>query len=257
MRSYLIDSLLVILIVSVPVYFTKRPLIIDLAIHSALSAQPYYFLHITKTGGTALVASLERGHCKNIAVPHIPHAITAELLALVSNKQPITILRHPIDRFISSFYYWKYGSEDLTSYRRSSTWQAANDINSPEDFIAILRNPDHPRYQQLTTAMNTKDHYTWKAHFQPQYDWVKNHSHRVHYICYHAHKLQDNIHKKLNQLNLTCHIPLTTVNKSRQKHHSASPLSAASIAWLEKTYQQDFILWRNHCDQHSPSAYWL
>lgn len=257
MRSHIIDSLLIMVIVSVPMYFSKRPLIIDLAIQNALSRQPYYYLHITKTGGTALLDSLRHGHCKDITMPHIPHTINAELLALVSNKQPITIIRHPIDRFLSSFYYWKYGSEDITGYRRSSTWKTADDIHSPEDFINVLRNPNHPRHLQLTTAINTKDQYTWNAHFQPQYDWVKNHSHRVHYICYNAHRLKDNINNKLRQLNVSCHIPLAQINKSRHKRQSKSQLSAASIAWLKETYPQDFELWQKHCDQHTPSAYWL
>ncbi len=247
---HIIDSLLILLIVGTLAYFNretpKRMIKTGQHIaHATLSSGNYYYIHITKTGGNAIRAGLEKSDCNDIA--HLDtHHMDVATLRLFSDKKPITIIRDPIDRFISAFYYWKYGSKDNKKWRRPQNWNKGDAINTPEDMIQILSNPKHPLHSITKKNISTYDVFTWSAHFHPQSTWIKGKDKYVAFICYDKYNLTQNIQRKFDELNITCKLPKLPVTNQSLKR-SEHNLSKKAIAWLKKIYKDDFILWEKYC----------
>lgn len=84
--------------------------------------RPIVFLHIPKTGGTSLAAALKRNFRPEQVVgtsdlaavggtdgPGLVHGhflFDAEQIDRLGGT-PVTVLRHPVDRVISLYYYWR------------------------------------------------------------------------------------------------------------------------------------------------------
>ena len=164
----------------------------------------------------------------------------------IQGYQPITIIRHPIDRFISSFYYWKNGSSDIKKWQRSQEWQIGKTIKDPDEFIQILRNKNHPLHQKVKYSVTHKDQYTQQHHFAPQHSWIQNNSQPI-IICYDKAHLAENIQKAFTQHKINCpteKMPVVNKTKPDQK----IKLSTYSIAWLNAIYAEDLKIWHKYCD---------
>ena len=208
----------------------------------------YRFVHIPKTGGTAMNIWIDQQHkinlCKEIRTTHTHILNTYD--AKIQGFKPFTIIRHPIDRFISSFYYWKKGSADIEGWRRTADWETGNEIDTPDDLIKILKNTQHPLHKKINHAIASRDQYTQRWHFLPQSAWINEHINPI-IICYDSKNLASNIQKVFDDLKINCPIHnMTVLNKSLTPKQKPQ-LNQESIQWIHHIYKEDFILWEQHC----------
>ncbi len=206
--------------------------------------KPYAFIHIPKTGGTTFKHWIQQHPQSSISsYDHEEIATTA----LFYQQTPITIIRDPIDRFISSFYYWKYGSEDIARWRRAPNWKKADHIETVNDLVTILKNPNHPRYKQTKRNIFSMDHITW-MHFLPQSYWIAKAEQHIYFICYSKTELSNNIEHIMKKIGIDYEAKeLLFKNRTLHKPIDENILSAASIAWIRKQYAEDQALFEKYC----------
>lgn len=115
----------------------------------------YTFIPVTKTGCTAFKKIIQQYYLKYFFNVDQSHHIKC-----LNNNNPILTIRDPIDRFISIYRYWKYGSE---CYKRNRV------------FIEKYKNYNIKHFINLLKTKSKKDlynTYTWNVHFEPQTYWI-------------------------------------------------------------------------------------
>src|SRR5210317_580455 len=74
------------------------------------------FVHIAKSGGNTIERIIKEKYSSNFLYPSWGHAHE-------NSHYPYSfaIVREPLERFLSSYFYWKHGSKD-TTWIRNSNW---------------------------------------------------------------------------------------------------------------------------------------
>ena len=189
----------------------------------------YGFLHPTKTGGTSFISFVEEYLSDFIAVRG--HSTTSSHV-LNASKIPIMFVRNPIDRFVSIFRYWRFGSD---RWLRRKDWKPpAEDIH---EFIAKFdRFTDGEKYCNYFFGAHLEQQSWWL----PRPDWDK-----TLIVRYSRSNLHDNVFELLSHIGLdtlTTGKTLELVNITTS-HKIQPTLSEKELAWLRKRYKKDFGLW--------------
>ena len=177
-----------------------------------------FFVHIPKTGGTAFTIWLEQqhqqGNCLNIRTSHTHYIDSA--MAVRMGYRPLVIIREPTERFLSSFYYWKYGSADIKSWQRNHDWKKAEHSPNAETFIQILKDPTHTQHQKLRTAITQQDNYTYRHHFTTKR--MAKHSKQKYSDCMLPHHSLHSHYKPLSHNQKAMPDRLNTIPQSNTHH---------------------------------------
>lgn len=185
----------------------------------------YYFVHIPKNGGMSIQELLKN---KNLNIEYIGHKYTK------TNKNEIVVLRDPIDRFISAFYYlYKMKDEFNIPFKK---------IKTPNKFIEALNdkhNINHKEairiYQEDYLNQPIKGHiYGSNWVFAPQSLYYVNPS----FVLRFTH-LEDDFNKCLQDIG---HKKRVSLPKKNTSIHKDTYLSEKSIAFLKEHYRKDFEL---------------
>lgn len=181
------------------------------------------FIHIPKCAGLSIKRS------NNIKYGHI----TMSHYLCIFKKEVIsyTILRDPIDRFCSAFYYLK---EKLNS-----------DFYTPVGFDKkiILDSVDVNDFINNIKNKNLTIKYIFLFdHFLPQYFWIySNNKIKVKYIVNFS-KLEQGIND-LNEI-LNSNIKINCKVNVSTNHKNNKNLNKDSLYFLKKYYNQDFLLYK-------------
>jgi glycosyl transferase family 25 len=185
----------------------------------------YYFVHIPKNGGMSIQELLKN---ENLNIEYIGHKYTK------TNKNEIVVLRDPIDRFISAFYYlYKMKDEFNIPFKK---------IKTPDKFIEALndkRNINHKEairiYQEDYLNQPIKGYiYGSNWVFAPQSLYYVNPS----FVLRFTH-LEDDFNKCLQDIG---HKKRVSLPKKNTSIHKDTYLSDKSIAFLKEHYRKDFEL---------------
>lgn len=185
----------------------------------------YQFIHITKTGGTAVKNFLNehyKDHFETFSqLKH--HELRAKNV-----KNPITIIRDPIDRYISIYNYWKKGSE---AHKRQKDW--VSNIDTVHQFTEKLISD----WDSITSAFG----YTWFEHFIPQSEWISPDDYSKTIIIKYKPDLNKSIQFLLDILNINKGKILKKSNITNKKIEN---LNEEDLNFINEFYKEDIKLYK-------------
>ena len=209
-------------------------------------ASPLGYVHITKTGGTALKRQLA---CPDLRCENGHDMTTQDWQA--AGLDTLVVLREPLERFASAFAHARNGTE---IYLTTHMQRQAQAFSLPV-FIDALRNETHP---QAAAAWNLLLHREGGQQFREQAAWLTGDPLRTHVVCYDKDDLIDRLEFTLGRLGSNC--SLRSVALLNNSTHSAQAdtaeadeatredaLSEAQKLWVRTYYSHDTALWQAHC----------
>lgn len=192
------------------------------------------FIHIPKNAGSSIRELCNNklkynGHSTNVFDPTL-------------NNQLI-ILRNPVERFISAVKYCLENSA-INSSKQNKTVKLLlkNNINTPDKFITIWKNKNHPQHKILMEEIYNKSHkignktikYKWT--YTPQAKWFNNPK----YIL-----IMDNLDEELkyicNTLNMSYNLKKKNTTSKQETH-----ISKENLEWINNFYKDDWILYNKY-----------
>jgi hypothetical protein len=180
------------------------------------------FIHIPKNAGTSLGKLIKTEAIEGLN--YCNHWVDVD----TTNKPHLVILRDPIDRFTSAFFYSKRYPKSLLS--------EMSDINNPNDLAERLEEGE-------THLIKSPKHYVGKKIrglsfvFTPQHYWINDPEYVLNY-----HNLEEdfkNFLKEIGHVNLT----LPIINKSKKKDFK---YSEKALNFINNFYREDFHLMDNY-----------
>jgi len=116
----------------------------------------YTFVNPPKTGGNACEKYFDTYYKEHIkATGHFNHC--------KNEINQIVVIRDVVDRFISTYKYWKYGALD-TIFQRNHKFSEKYKNYTIQDFITLLQNDCIDDLHQT---------FTFDDHFKQQVDWIR------------------------------------------------------------------------------------
>jgi hypothetical protein len=184
----------------------------------------YTFVHVTKSGGTAVEMYFQEHLSKYITGVGHENVCTRD-------NNPIIIIREPVDRFMSMYKYWKRGSDMFTP--------AECTRGTIKDFIQYMKH-------QLHDKLYNQD-YLWYQHFAPTCDWIKTSLSDIIAIKY-SPDLGALIPRKLCQ---AMNIPGVEAQLKKVNISVPCPnhedLDKYDLEFIHEYYKNDFNLWNTLC----------
>jgi hypothetical protein len=120
--------------------------------------EPIHFLHISKTGGTNLVNSLEKANASQERYFFIKHSHDTRLSDIPKNQRYFFSVRDPISRFVSGFYSrQRKGKPRHVKEHTAEERLAFAQFTTPNELAAALQ-PDHSKNREAVKAMNAIGH---------------------------------------------------------------------------------------------------
>ena len=168
-------------------------------------------------------------------IDYVGHSAPLEYLQATNN---FIILREPLTRFCSAFYY------RINLLEECKVWANLNSIKSPSQFIKFLSNKNNKgknnpifslRSEKQFIAGNPIYPICWV--FQPQSAWIKNPNSIL---------LQKNLDFEWNYFCRVKKIPFVSLpnsNPSNNSDNALKSLTQADISYLKTTYSDDFAIW--------------
>jgi hypothetical protein len=150
-------------------------------IHTYFPAK-YKFVHIPKTGGSAIEKFIKPYSDKIIGFGH-------DNLCQF-NENPIVVIRYPLERFVSMYYYWKYGSI-TPPFTRNAEWQKKYKSFTIKDFIILF---DKKSYKNLYYD------FTWDQHFMPSCNWLDEASYKKTIVIIYEKSLQEKFYRVMDYM---------------------------------------------------------
>jgi len=214
-----------------------------------------HFLHIGKSGGTAIKSALNIKNKPLVYPGHVlfahPHNFT--LMDVPEGEKVFFVVRDPVDRFVSGFYSRKRkGMPRIYREWTKGEEEAFRWFDTPNELAMALCDQDEPRAKAAAKAM--KEIYHVKSSY---WDWFENET-------YFLTRLNDVIfvgtQKTLNQdfqqlkktLNLPEYISLPDDDVNTHKNPDSLDKSLDSVARknLKNWYAQDYRFLELLKEQH-------
>jgi hypothetical protein len=181
------------------------------------------FVHIPKCGGISVKTTL--GLKRNAHVSYIEYKITDAARCLRYTK--FTVVRDPIDRFVSAFYFLKSGGRNPTDLAWSQEHLSGS--RTPEELIEAMR----------TNSTLLDSIFKWQ-HFRPQYTFLLGERDQIemdHILRFNY--LEVDFNKLSKALGVSVH--LAHENKTKSKAKRVLSLAPESIGFLKEQYREDYL----------------
>ena len=194
------------------------------------------FIHIPKNGGTLIKQICNSNNLNSIKLNYNGHSIDVNNKKIINH---LVVIRNPIDRFISSVNY----ALQYFAHEPDIKYLIKKNINTPEKWVNIWSNPNHPEHNKLMLEMFNKNHkignkiFRYKWTYLPQNLWINNPKFVL---------IMDNFDQELNLFlkKYNIHKPINLFKNNTKK--IANTLSAESINFLHNFYKEDFILYEKY-----------
>jgi hypothetical protein len=130
-----------------------------------MNSEPIVFLHIPKTGGIAVRKALKTGFSDLHVLVHRGKArltLTERVAGLgIEKENPliISVIRHPVERLLSAYWYLKNGG---TRHTRRDAGDAKRVFGAYKDF------------EDFVTNGGLQKHHNDQVHLRPQSFWMRS-----------------------------------------------------------------------------------
>lgn len=187
----------------------------------------YSFIHIPKTGGTAIIEYLQKNYSDIFICSRLPDNPYHSLMAKDVDN-PICIIRDPYDRFLSAYSYWRYGPMNGPWVAKYNNHKNSNiELDDFIDQIQIHK-------ELLNTSI------TWQLHFKPQSYWIRSEDYNKSIIIKYKKDLTKSVCLLLDFLNISYKkFYLAQTNNSKVK---TNIISDKAIKYINDNYVEDFQL---------------
>ena len=180
----------------------------------------YQFVHIPKTGGSALQSLFRKEEMIQTGPFH-------NLRCAYTYYTYIAVVRDPVSRFISIYRFWKYGTK---KYNRDHHFTSKFKNFTIKDFIEGFKTD--PR-------MFVYSH-TIEDHFRPQVYWVPREFWANTVVVRYQHDLTPSIQKLFEYIGTSSNIEMERKNVSLG---APETLDEIDLAWIHEYFRADFELW--------------
>lgn len=192
--------------------------------HAPQPPQTHYtFVHPTKSGGTS-IETFVRDH--EINWIHLNgHGNLCQ-----KNNNPIIIVRDPIERFLSMYFYWKNGSP---LFEHTATHRTRYKNISIKLFIRCLRD------KMVRNVLYTK--YIWEDHYRCQSYWIPETCYDNTIVVFLTNHLTDSMTQLFEYLDFhpPYEIQIPHVNAS---YKEPIQLDQTDIEFIHQYFKSDFEL---------------
>ena len=190
----------------------------------------FTFIHVTKSGGTAL---------ETYFFEHYNAYITGRghNEICTNSNNPIIVIRDAKDRFFSMYKYWKNGSEKA-EFQRTEQWISQHKNVSIMDFIHMLKNKNEILYHN----------FTWDQHFCPTTTWISpDMDYKNLIVIKYDKNLNDKAQKLIDFLCIPKHenwvpVPFTNVSKTVNCDHNLNECDECVDAFINEYFKCDIEL---------------
>jgi hypothetical protein len=184
----------------------------------------FSFIHPTKCGGTAVENFLLENYSKYFVMQ------THHKLCCTNYNNPIIIIRDPIERFISLFNYWKYGSE---IFIRDKFFLEKNKNITIKEFISLMK-------ENKTNTLFYS--FTWDKHFQKMNHWINNTDYKNIIILTYKNDMNYTIQKMLRLFNIPNIVDKKVEKCNISKGKEQVILDEEDIDFIKEYFKEDFDL---------------
>jgi len=182
------------------------------------------FIHPTKCGGTAVENFLLQNYSKYFIIK------SHHILTCNNYNNPIIIIRDPIERFISLFKYWKYGSEIFI--RDKDFLEKYKNITIKE-FISLIK-------ENKTNTLFYS--FTWDKHFQKMVHWINNTNYKNIIILKYKNDMNDTIQKMLRLFKIPNIVNKKVEKCNITKNKENVILDDEDISFIKEYFKEDYEL---------------
>lgn len=201
------------------------------------------FVHVTKTGGTAVQEHFE-ANCPRL-IEGKGHSAT-ERTHEGLGRPVFVVLREPHDRFLSQYHYWRDGATQGANVHPLMQI-AENRRLFPTAASLVDGALQRTWFSKAVLNMRTSQ-FVWGAHFQPQTHWLDGEHRNTWVVCYSAATLATRVGELLRHLGVPCdaqRIPPT--NPTVAYDRATSHFNRTHLRWIESRYRSDVALWGALC----------
>ena len=204
-----------------------------------------HFLHIGKTGGTAIRHALQNQNKPFINNKYIifshPHFVG--LQHVIKGEKIFFFIRNPIDRFVSGFYSRKRkGMPQIYNEWTLEEAKAFNEFSTPNELALALSSKEKDIRNKGFDAMHSI------GHLRTSYwDWFRNKALlEKHFDDIIFLGTQNNLNNDFETLRETLNIPKTyklptdKINKHKNPENTDKNLTTKAIQNLQWWYEKDF-----------------
>ena len=190
----------------------------------------YTFIHPTKSGGTALEEHFSQHYDNYIEGRNHYNKCTPQ-------NNPIIVLREPVDRFISMYKYWKYGSN---VFLRSKEFMDKYSSYTIKDYIDLIKIND---LEELIID------FTYNEHILPTSYWLNGTPLDKIIIIIYVKNLDEKMTNILKTLGIPDKkIPIPIVNITKNSEEKVT-LDDDDLHFIRTQYKEDFDLYEKAQNQ--------
>jgi Sulfotransferase family len=200
------------------IYFTFKPCLME----SFENTKKYTFIHVPKTGGTAINKLLQNNYSSYFDL----YSNQYHNMVATKNNRPILCIREPTDRFLSIYNYW---NTHVNEYHQ-------NVDTSFKNFVHLLKTDSDSLLFGYPPILSEYHYFPQSSYIDPSV-----YSHAI-VITYDKNKLEDKVNSLLEYLGISNNNNNSLTQETVSNHTDVNP-DSEDMNFIRERYNDDYLLW--------------